>query len=73
MPQEDVRDNLKEVVQIDAEKIQSHLGRVLGGTAEEALNGLLDAEADQFCEARRYDWSGERRRSSFVGLSIASA
>lgn len=33
------------VVQIDEAKIQDHLGKVVRGTVEETLNGLLDAEA----------------------------
>ena len=38
------------VVQIDEERIQSHLDEVIRATVEETLNGLL--EADQLCGAR---------------------
>ena len=45
------------VVQIDEAKIQDHLGKVVRGTVEETLNGLLDAEADRVAGAGRYERS----------------
>ncbi|WP_114210375.1 hypothetical protein [Acidisarcina polymorpha] len=39
-------------VHVDA-RIQAHLGAVVRSTAEEALNGLLAAEADHLCGARK--------------------
>jgi transposase-like protein len=32
-----------------------------GGTVEETLNALLDAEADRLCNAQRYERSEARR------------
>lgn len=49
------------VVQIDEAKIQDHLGKVVRGTVEETLNGLLDAEADRVAGAGRYERSEGRR------------
>jgi putative transposase len=45
--------SLNQVVQIDEGRIQQHLDEVVRSTVEETLNGLLDAEADQLCGARR--------------------
>ncbi|MGA9059316.1 MAG: IS256 family transposase [Terriglobia bacterium] len=53
--------SLNQVVQIDEGRIQQHLDEVVRSTVEETLNGLLDAEADQLCGARRYERSAERR------------
>jgi putative transposase len=52
---------LGSVVQIDEGKIQAHLDEVVRNTVEETLNGLLDAEADQLCGARRYERSEGRK------------
>ena len=53
--------DLGKVVQIDDERIQNHLDRVVRGTVEETLNALLDAEADRMCNAQRYERSEARR------------
>jgi len=53
--------SLNQVVQIDEGRIQRHLDEVVRSTVEETLNGLLDAEADQLCGARRYERSAERQ------------
>jgi transposase-like protein len=45
---------LDRVVQIDEAKIEQHLTRVVRGTVEETLNGLLDAEAERLVNAGRY-------------------
>lgn len=45
---------------IDAEKVQSHLDRVVRDTVEQTLNALLDAEADELCGAKRYARSPDR-------------
>lgn len=44
---------LNNVIRTDDERIKGHLDRVVRGTVEETLNSLLDAEADQLCNARR--------------------
>ena len=47
--------NLSQVIRIDEAQIQQHLGEMVRSTVEQTLNGLLDAEADQLCNARRYE------------------
>ncbi len=49
------------VVRIDEQRIKDHLGRVVRGTVEDTLNALLDAEADQLCNAKRYERTDARR------------
>jgi putative transposase len=36
-----------QVIQIDEARIRDHLGEMVRGTVEEALNAMLDAEADR--------------------------
>jgi len=55
--------NLNNVIKIDSRQIQSHLGEMVRGTVEETLNGLLDAEADQLCNAQRYERTAARSDS----------
>ena len=50
-----------QVIQIDEGRIRDHLGEMVRGTVEEALNAMLDAEADQLCGAGRYERSEARR------------
>jgi len=49
------------IVQINEAQIHSHLDRVVRGTVEETINSLLDAEAEQLCNAGRYERSSRRR------------
>ena len=58
---DDTPSPLNNVITIDDERIKSHLDRVVRGTVEEALNALLDAEADRLCNAQRYERSETRR------------
>lgn len=60
------KQNLNNVIKIDSQQIKSHLGEVVRGTVEETLNSLLDAEADQLCNAQRYERS-EARTDSRAG------
>src|SRR3974390_1683857 len=52
---------LNNVIRIDDERIKGHLDRIVRGTVEETLNGLLDAEADRLCNAGRYERTEARR------------
>ncbi len=52
--------NLEGVIRIEEEKIRSHVGEVVRQTVEQTLNGLLQAEADELCGAKRYARSPER-------------
>ena len=46
---------LNKIIKINEAKIQSHLDTMVRNTVEQTLNDLLDAEADQLCNARRYE------------------
>jgi putative transposase len=50
-----------QVIQIDEARIRDHLGEMVRGTVEEALNAMLDAEADRLCGAGRYERSEGRK------------
>ena len=52
--------HLSKVIKIDESLIQTHLDKMVRSTVEETLNGLLDAEADQLCNAKRYERTAER-------------
>ena len=58
---EDTTKALGNVVHIDDERIQDHLGRIVRGSVEETLNALLDAEADRLVGAGRYERSQGRQ------------
>jgi hypothetical protein len=55
---------LADVVHIDQDMLKKHVGEVVLKTVEDALNGLLDAEADRLCNASRYEHKG-------VGVRLA--
>ncbi len=50
---EDVRmpEVMGQVIRIDGARIRGHLGEMVRGTVEEALDAMLDAEADRLCGA----------------------
>jgi hypothetical protein len=49
-----------QVIQMDEARMRDYLGEMVRATVEEALNAVLDVEADQLCGARR----SERRRDA---------
>lgn len=48
------------VVEVDEQQLRAHVSEVVRESVEETLNGLLDAEADALCKARRYERNAER-------------
>lgn len=48
------------MVQVDEALIRGHVDEVVRKSVEETLNGLLEAEADQLCGAKRYERSPDR-------------
>jgi len=57
------------VIKIEEEKIRSHVDGVVRASVEETLNGLLEAEADELCGAKRYERSVDRmdtRAGSYI-------
>ena len=57
---EDTAEALKDAIRVDAEQLRGHVDEVVRSSVEETLNGLLQAEADQLCQAGRYERSAER-------------
>jgi transposase-like protein len=51
---------LKQIIKIDEALIRGQVNEVVRKSVEEALNGLLDAEADQLCKAGKYEHNEER-------------
>jgi putative transposase len=52
--------NLNKVIKIDEARIKNHLGEMVRSTVEETLNDMLNAEADQLCNAQRYERTDSR-------------
>ena len=48
------------MIQVDEAQILGHVNEVVRKSVEETLNGLLEAEADQLCGAKRYERSPDR-------------
>ena len=47
--------NLSNVIKINEDQFKNHLGKMVRSTVEETLNDMLNAEADQLCNAQRYE------------------
>ena len=54
------------IIEINEEKVKDHLGKFVRQTVEEALNKMLDAEADQLCKAQKYE-RNENRKGTRAG------
>jgi transposase-like protein len=50
-----------QIIQINEAEVHAHVDRLVKQTVEEMLNGMLDAEADRLCQARRYEHSDQRQ------------
>ena len=61
MSKEKPEGTLDNVIRIDDARIRGHLGEMVRGTVAEALNAMLDAEADRLCGAARYERSEGRK------------
>ena len=53
--------NLNNIIKINEAQIQDHLGKMVRRTVEDTLNDMLNAEADQLCNARRYERTQARK------------
>src|SRR6516225_8427141 len=53
--------NLGQVIRIDDERVRDYLRNVVRGSVEETLNAMLEAEAEQLCNAGRYERTDARR------------
>jgi len=56
-------DNLSNVIKINEGQFKNHLGQMVRATVEETLNAMLDAEADQLCQAEKYERTENRKNS----------
>ncbi len=54
-------EELKGILKIDSAKVESHLDGKVRQAVEDVLNGMLQAEADALCQARRYERSPDRQ------------
>jgi transposase-like protein len=48
------------VITVDEQELRAHVSEVVRASVEETLNGLLEAEADALCQARRYERNAQR-------------
>jgi transposase-like protein len=48
------------VIAVDERELRAHVSEVVRQSVEETLNGLLEAEADALCQARRYERNAQR-------------
>ena len=55
-----VEARVRDAIRVDEELVRGHVDQAVRATVEETLNGLLKAEADELCGARRYERSVER-------------
>ncbi len=46
---------LGKAIEIDEARIKDHLGELVSGSVEDTLNTLLEAEAEQLCNAAHYE------------------
>lgn len=53
-------DTTKKMIEIDDTQVRGHLRELVRHSVEETLNGMLDAEADVLCGAKRYERSPDR-------------
>jgi len=52
--------NLNEVIKIDQAQMKLQLNHLVRQSVEDTLNALLDAQADQLCQASKYERSEQR-------------
>jgi len=48
------------VIQVNEGELKKHVSEIVRESVEETLNGLMEAEADQLCQARRYERNADR-------------
>ncbi len=54
------REEKAPVITLDKGQLRDHVSSLVRQSVEETLNGLLDAEADRLCKARKYARTPER-------------
>jgi transposase-like protein len=58
--QETTTSSTGKIIQIDESRVRDHLAEIVRGSVEETLNTMLQKEADELCQARRYERKAER-------------
>lgn len=58
---EESHEELKGIFKLDASRVESHLDGKVRQAVEDVLNGMLSAEADALCNAKRYERSPDRQ------------
>ena len=48
------------VISVDEQELRDHVSDVVRQSVEETLNGMLEAEAQELCKARRYERNADR-------------
>ena len=61
--EESIKDgkSLNNVIKIDQAQMNNQLGQLVRKSVEDTLNEMLDAEADQLCQAQRYERTDARK------------
>lgn len=60
VPDDKVSEEIRSAIKIDGDAVRGHLDELVRSTVEDTLNNLLDAEADQLCNAKRYERTPDR-------------
>ena len=63
---------MSQIIEIDEARVSSRLGDLVRRTVEKTLNGMLDAKAQEMCQAGRYERS-QARENSRAGSTSASS
>jgi transposase-like protein len=53
--------DLSQIIRIDEAKVSGHLNDLVRRSVEETLNAMLDAEAQEMCNAQRYERTEARK------------
>ncbi len=64
--------DLSQIIQIDQGKVSDHLSNLVRRSVEETLNGMLDTEAQEMCNAQRYERTEARKdcRAGFYSRKL---
>ena len=57
---DDTTKELRGTIQVNERPLQGHVDEVARSSVEDTLNAMLEAEADQLCQAQRYERSPDR-------------
>ncbi|OHB56290.1 MAG: hypothetical protein A2Y12_02550 [Planctomycetes bacterium GWF2_42_9] len=65
-------DDFSGVIKINEAQVKGHLGSLVRKTVEEMLNDMLDKEAQELCNAARYERT-EGRKDSRAGYPMKTS